>query len=194
MHRALNAILGDADKKVSLRDGGRVPAERDIRIADTERSHAREEATATRANIAAILIASIMTVLTTGRPASCADLVGRVLNSRGAAVSGVTVSVVNAAADVDAGKGISDANGAYAISNLTPGTYKLGIVPGQWVMSYIPDKGLTVNWGLAPHSPPVAVATLGTAPESSSAAPSKISHQESRPNTAGSGRAKGTTD
>jgi carboxypeptidase family protein len=115
------------------------------------------------------------------------------LNSRGEAVSGVTVSVVNAAADVDAGKGISDANGAYAISNLTPGTYKLGIVPGQWVMSYIPDKGLTVNWGLAPHSP-LAVATLGTAADSSGAAPSKISHEESRPDTAGSVRTKGTTD
>jgi Carboxypeptidase regulatory-like domain len=123
----------------------------------------------------------------------CADLVGKVLNSRGEAVSGVTVSVVNAAA-VDAGKGISDANGAYAISNLTPGAYKLGIVPGQWVMSYIPDKGLTVNWGLAPHSPPVAVATLGTAAESSGTAPSKISHEESRPDTAGSGGAKGTSD
>jgi hypothetical protein len=116
------------------------------------------------------------------------------LNSTGEAVSGVTVTVVKAAADVDAGKGISDANGAYAISNLTPGAYKLQIVPGQWVMSYIPDKGLTVNWGLAPHSPPVAVATLGTAPENSSAPSSKTSHQESRPNTAGSGRAKGTTD
>ena len=171
-----------------------MPADGDIRIADTERRQAREEATATTANIAAILIATITSVLTIGQPPLCADLVGRVLNSSGEAVSGVTVSVVNAAADVDAGKDISDANGAYAISNLTPGTYKLNIVPGQWVMSYIPDKGLTVNWGLAPHSPPVAVATLGTAAESSGTEPSKISHQESRPDTAGSGRAKGTTD
>ena len=116
------------------------------------------------------------------------------MNSNGEAVSGVTVSVINVAADVEAGKTISDANGAYAISNLTPGTYKLNIVPGQWVMSYIPDKGLTVNWGLAPHSPPVAVATLGTAAESSAAAPSKVSHVELRPHTAGAGRAKGTTD
>src|SRR5207253_10150681 len=116
------------------------------------------------ANIAAILIASIS--LISGRAASCADLVGRVLNSRGGAVSGITVTVVSAA-DVEAGKGTSDANGVYAISNLKPGTYKLNIVPGQWVMSYIGDKGLTVNWGLAPHSPPVAVATLGTAVDSS---------------------------
>jgi hypothetical protein len=170
-----------------------VPAKGDARLADSECERVREEATTIRTNIAAILIALMATSLTIGQPALCADLVGRVLNNHGEAVSGVTVTVVKAAADVDAGKGISDANGAYAISNLTPGTYKLNIVPGQWVMSYIPDKGLTVNWGLAPHSPPVAVATLGTAPESSLAAPSKISHQESRPDSAGSGRAKGTT-
>jgi hypothetical protein len=96
--------------------------------------------------------------------------------------------VVNAK-DVDAGKAVSDATGAYAITNLTPGAYKLNIVPGQWVMSYVGDKGLTVNWGLAPHSPPVAVATLGTAADASatsSAAPSKISQMKSRPETAGS--------
>ena len=153
----------------------------------------REEVTATRANIgvipAAILIASI--ALTIGGPALCADLVGRVLSSHGEAVSGVTVRVVNAK-DVEAGKAVSDANGSYAISNLTPGAYKLNIVPGQWVMSYIGDKGLTVNWGLAPHSPPVAVATLGTAADSSgtSAAPSKISHME----TGGSDRIQGATN
>ena len=143
---------------------------------------------------AAILIASIVTVLTIGRPALCADLVGKVLNNRGEPVSGVNVTVVNAA-DVDAGRAISDARGAYAISNLKPGAYKLNIVPGQWVMSYIGDKGLTVNWGLAPHSPPVAVATLGTAADSSatrSAAPSKIPHAESRAETGG--RIEGTTN
>ena len=150
--------------------------------------------TTTKANIAAILIASIAAALTIGRPASCADLVGKVLNSHGEAISGVTVTVVKAAADVDAGKGISDANGAYAISNLTPGAYKLNIVPGQWVMSYIPDNGLTVNWGLAPHSPPVAVATLGTAADGSATDASKISHRESRPDTTGSGRVQGTSN
>jgi hypothetical protein len=173
-----------------------VPAEAGARLADSECERVREEATTTRTNIAAILIALIATSLTIGQPALCADLVGRVLNSHGEAVSGVTVTVVKAAADVDAGKGISDANGAYAISNLTPGTYKFNIVPGQWVMSYIPDGGLTVNWGLAPHSPPVAVATLGTAADSSgaAAAPSKISHAESRPDTIGSGRVQGTSN
>ena len=170
-----------------------MPAKGVIGRADPERGP-REEVTTTKANIAAILIASIATALTIGPPASCADLVGRVLNSHGEPVSGVTVTIVKAAAEVDAGKGISDANGAYAISNLTPGTYKLNIVPGQWVMSYIPEKGLTVNWGLAAHSPPVAVATLGTAADSSGAEASKISHGESRPDTTGSGRVQGTSN
>ena len=154
----------------------------------------REELTTKRANIAAILIASV--IVTTGRVALCADLVGRVLNSRGQAVSGVTVKVVNEK-DIDVGKSISDASGAYAITNLSPGTYKLNILPGQWVMSYIGDKGLTVNWGLAPHSPPVAVATLGTAADVSApagAAPSRISHTQSPPETVGSGIVKGTTN
>ena len=115
------------------------------------------------------------------------------MNSHGEAVSGVTVTVVNAA-DVDAGKAVSDASGSYAVSNLKPGTYKLNIMPSQWVMAYIGDKGLTVNWGLAPHSPPVAVATLGTAADNSMTAPSKMSHAEPRPETAGSGRVQGASN
>jgi len=158
-----------------------------------------EELTTKRANIAAILIASISiasVIVTTGRVALCADLVGRVLNSRGQAVSGVTVKVVNEK-DIDAGKSISDASGAYAITNLSPGTYKLNILPGQWVMSYIGDKGLTVNWGLAPHSPPVAVATLGTAADVSApagATTSRISHPQLAPETVGAGIVQGTTN
>ena len=122
-----------------------------------------------------ISITGIILILACYAAAWGADLVGRVINSRGEPVSGVTVSVVDAA-DVDAGKAVSDGNGGYAISNLKPGAYKLNIVPGQWLMSYIGKQGLTVNWGLAPHSPPVAVATLGTAAVSSvttSVAPSK---------------------
>jgi hypothetical protein len=162
-------------------------------------SRPREGVNTKRANIPAILIASISiasVILTTGRVALCADLVGRVLNSRGQAVSGVTVKVVNEK-DIDAGKGTSDASGAYAITNLSPGTYKLNILPGQWVMSYIGDKGLTVNWGLAPHSPPVAVATLGTAADVSAPAgalSSRISHTQSAPEAVGSGIVQGTTN
>jgi hypothetical protein len=167
-------------------------------MARAKRRRPREEATTRTANIA-ILIASIatatLTVLGSGQTAVCADLVGRILNNRGQAVSGITVTVVSAA-DVNAGKGVSDSNGSYAISNLTPGAYKLNIVPDQWVMSYIGEKGLTVNWGLAPHSTPVAVATLGTAADSAGAdtAAPKNSHAKSQPETGGSHELQGTTD
>ena|SRR5271163_1191698 len=132
-----------------------------------------------------ILIASI--IMIGGAPAWCADLVGTVFNSRGEPVPGVTVSVVNSAG-AEAGKGVSDAHGRYAISNLVSGTYKLGS-SGQWVMAYIGDRGLTVNWGLAPHSPPVAIASQGTAgdsPLTASAPATKISHVRAKPQTGGS--------
>jgi hypothetical protein len=116
-----------------------------------------------------------------GAPAWCAELVGTVSNNRGEGVPGVSVAVVNSAG-VDSGKAVSDAHGHYTISNLAPGTYKLGS-SGQWVMSYIGDRGLTVNWGLAPHAIAVAIARQGTAPDSSltmSAAPARISQAQAR--------------
>jgi hypothetical protein len=131
-----------------------------------------------------ILIASIMTTMIGAPPAWCADLVGTVSNSRGEPVPGISVTVVNSAG-IDSGKAISDAHGRYAISNLAPGTYKLGS-SGQWVMSYVGDRGLTVNWGLAPHAAAVAVASQGTAPDSSmtmNAAPAKISQARAKPKT-----------
>jgi len=147
----------------------------------------RTENTAAASMASWVILITLITsmILVSGRAALCAELVGRVLNNRGEPVSGVTVTIVNEA-DVDAGKAVSDANGGYTISNLTPGAYKLNIVPGQWLMSYIGDKGLTVNWGVAPHSPPVAVATLGTATDTSvttSTVPSKISHTQARDGT-----------
>ena len=129
-----------------------------------------------------ILIKSI--ILTSGGPAFCADLVGRVLNSHGEAVSGVAILVRNSSG-VAAGKAVSDASGSYAISNLAPGIYTL-TSSDQSVMSYIGSQGLRVNWGLAPHAPPIAVARLGTAddsPVTTGGAPAKISKQQSKPET-----------
>ena len=118
---------------------------------------------ATRIATRVILLTLITSaVLESGRLGWCADLVGAVVNSHGEPVSGVTISVVNAAG-APAGEAVSDAKGAYTISNLSPGIYKLGSY-NQWVMSYIGEQGLTVDWRLGPHSAPVAVARFGTAP------------------------------
>jgi hypothetical protein len=130
------------------------------------------------------LIAAVIMIvgLVFRAPAWCANLVGMVSNNRGEPVPGVAVSVVNSAG-IDSGKAVSDARGRYAISNLAPGIYKLGS-SGQWVMSYIGDRGLTVNWGLAPRQIPVAIAKQGTAldsPVTLSAAPAKISPVRAKP-------------
>ena len=119
-----------------------------------------------------------------GAPAWCANLVGTVSNNRGEGVPGVSVTVVNSAG-IDSGKAISDVHGHYAISNLAPGTYTLDS-SGQQVMSYIGDRGLTVNWGLAPRTIAVAIARQGTEPDSASttsAAPAKISQARAKPKT-----------
>jgi hypothetical protein len=132
-----------------------------------------------------ILITSITMI---GGPAWCANLVGTVSNNRGEGVPGVSVTVVNSAG-IDSGKAISDAHGRYAISNLAPGIYTLGS-SGQQVMSYIGDRGLTVNWGLAPHAIAVAIARQGTEHDSASAmsaAPAKISQARVKPKTQRSG-------
>ncbi len=175
--------LRDANKRV-LRDGGRMPA--DI-------SYLGKHTTRTE-NIAGVSMASWIVVLTLlvligNTPASCAELVGRMLNNRGQPVSGVTVFVENSA-NLEAGKAVSDANGAYAISNLKPGIYKLGAM-GQWVMSYIGDQGLTVNWGFTQHAPPVAVATLGTAVDNSATSASAAKISPVRTNTGSSGNGSG---
>jgi hypothetical protein len=141
-----------------------------------------------------ILIASVILIggLIDSAPAWCVDLVGMVSNNRGEPVPGVSVLVVNSAG-VDSGRAVSDAHGRYAISNLTPGTYKLGS-SGQWVMSYVGDRGLTVNWGLAPHAVPVAVAKQGTAQDSAFmtiAAPTKISQARTKPENGRSGDGSG---
>jgi hypothetical protein len=141
-----------------------------------------------------ILIASVIMIcgIASHAQAWCADLVGTVSNNRGEPVSGVSVSVVNSAG-IDSGKAVSDAHGRYAISNLAPGIYTLGS-SGQQVMSYIGDRGLTVNWGLAPHAAAVAVAKQGTAPDgpaTMSAPPTKISQARAKPETGRSGDGSG---
>ena len=174
--------LRDATKTL-LRDGGRMPGNQASRESDDKK--ADTAAALLMASWTIILIASI--ILVGGAPAWCADLVGTVFNSQGQAVPGVTVSVVNSAG-ADAGTGVSDARGRYAISKLSPGTYKLGS-SGQWVMAYIGDRGLTVNWGLAPHSPPVAIASQGTAggsPLTTNVPAAKISQVRAKPETGGS--------
>lgn len=108
-------------------------------------------------------------LMTTG--ASSADLVGHVANDTGEPATGVQVSVVDSSGK-PAGSGVSDAEGSYEIRGLKPGVYKLAL-KGQSVMSYVPEEGLTVNWGLSKTAPPLAIAKAGAAPMDAKGSKSK---------------------
>jgi uncharacterized protein YfaS (alpha-2-macroglobulin family) len=103
-----------------------------------------------------------MLALAAATSASSADIVGHVANDAGQPAAGVQLSVLNSSG-ASAGSVTSDAEGAYQIRDLKPGTYTL-VMKGQSVMSYLPKEGLTVNWGLSPGAPPLAVAKLGASP------------------------------
>lgn len=119
------------------------------------RTHAWRDALAT-------LSIAGMFALAAATTASSADIVGRVANDAGQPAAGVQVSVLNSSG-ASAGSVTSDAQGAYEIRDLKPGTYTL-VLKGQSVMSYLPKEGLTVNWGLPRNAPPLAVGKVGAAP------------------------------
>ena len=123
------------------------------------RTHARKGA------FAAMTIAGIF-ALAAATSASGADIVGRVANDAGEPAAGVQISVLNSSG-APAGSVTSDAEGAYEIRDLKPGTYTL-VLKGQSVMSYLPKEGLTVNWGLSRNGPPLAVGKVGASPSTAS--------------------------
>ena len=104
---------------------------------------------------------SALFLLVSAMVASSADIVGTIVNSAGAPIAGMTVSVQNQAGAA-VGSGVTDETGKYAIHGLVPGTYTL-ISKGQSAVAYVGDQGLTVEWGSAPNSPIIAAASQGTA-------------------------------
>jgi Carboxypeptidase regulatory-like domain len=101
-----------------------------------------------------------MFAIITATPVLGADLVGHIANDAGQPAAGVQVSARNSSG-VAAGSAVSDAEGSYEIRGLKPGAYTIA-VKGQSVMSYLPEEGLTVNWGLSSTAPPIAIAKAGT--------------------------------
>ncbi len=112
-------------------------------------------------SLALVLLGSAMAVWS-------ADIVGTIVNPAGAAIPGITVSVQNEAGAA-VGNGVTDEDGQYVIHGLAPGTYTL-TAKGQSAVTYIGEQGITVNWGIAPHSKGLAVARQGTAPSAASSA------------------------
>ena len=101
--------------------------------------------------------------------ASSADIVGTIVNTTGAPVTGVTVSVQNQAGAA-IGSGVTDETGQYVIHGLVPGTYTF-ISKGQSAVAYVGDQGLTVDWGIAPNSQIIAAARQGTGQSAVSSGP-----------------------
>ena len=113
----------------------------------------------TRARTKLVLALAGMFAIIRPTAASSADLVGRVANDTGEPAAGVGISVVDSSG-ASAGSVVSDAEGSYEIRGLKPGLYRLAL-KGQSVMSYVPEEGLTVNWGLSKTAPPLAMAKAG---------------------------------
>lgn len=127
---------------------------------------------ALRGAFATLTIAGIF-ALAAATSASSADIVGRVTNDAGEPAAEVQVSALNSSG-ASAGSATSDSEGAYEIRDLKPGTYTL-VLKGQSVVSYLPKEGLTVNWGLSPNGPPLAVGKVGALPSSANVSASRQS-------------------
>jgi Carboxypeptidase regulatory-like domain len=93
-------------------------------------------------------------------PARAAQVVGRILNVGGEPAAHERVQLRELKSGKLVGDIYSDATGNYRIDNVKPGAYIL-YVRQQTGVAYVNKSGLTVDWGLAPNAPPVAVATRG---------------------------------
>jgi len=113
------------------------------------------------------LIAGCAVLVGVSSRAVCADIVGTVLDASGSAVSGAMVSITTQDG-LNTGSAITDAQGNYAIDNISSGLYHITLAPpagagarGQAVASYVGDMGQTVNWAVAPGREAVAFAMPG---------------------------------
>ena len=90
---------------------------------------------------------------------SAAEVTGKVGDRSGAAVPGVIVSVKDRTG-TQVGSAISDSAGNYAVHDLGAGMYTF-VVNGQTAVAYVAEDGLTVDWGVAPGAPAIAIARRG---------------------------------
>jgi Carboxypeptidase regulatory-like domain len=115
----------------------------------------------TRIVFTSTVTAVVVVIAFAALPARTADIVGQVRGQGSESVAGLRLSVVNQAG-VQIAVTTSDGRGNYSFRDIAPGTYSLNL-DGQSAVAYIPQDGLTVNWGVAKNFPPVALAKPGVA-------------------------------
>jgi hypothetical protein len=104
----------------------------------------------------------------------CADVAGTVADAQHDPVPGVVVSVKAEGAAV-ALQAISDSQGAYRITGLSPGLYDLALksqsasCKGGTSVAYVGQQGLSVDWLCSPKTEAIALARNG-APATQTAA------------------------
>ena len=131
-----------------------------------------------RSKLGLILGAAMVIAVAREPVASASEIVGRIVNVGGAPAAGetITLSAWRGASRVQV---VTDSMGRYAIKNLQPGSYELW-VRNQSAVAYVDGPGVTIDWGLTPSAPPVAVATRGISEAAEPAAASSSTAQGSR--------------
>jgi hypothetical protein len=113
---------------------------------------------------------SIISTLTMGlllligtSSAICADVSGVVTDSQGRGVGGIGIAARDSAGKI-VSQAVTDSNGHYAISGLSPDAYDYVLKPlatgfkGGDAVSYLDSKGLTINWKVSDATDAIAMA------------------------------------
>jgi hypothetical protein len=95
----------------------------------------------------------------------CADLAGSIVDTKGNPVADAKILVKNLTNSV-LSETHSNRNGRYQVTGITPGSYQYVLFPvsgfrGGDAVSYLSDKGLTIDWHVTDTAPAIAFASIG---------------------------------
>jgi Carboxypeptidase regulatory-like domain len=104
----------------------------------------------------------------------CANVAGSVTDTEGRPVSGAKILVKNMGNSA-LSEAHSNGSGRYQVGGLTPGTYQYILFPvsgfkGGDAVSYLGDKGLTIDWHVSGAAAAIAFASNGTGNNNSAGA------------------------
>jgi len=108
--------------------------------------------------------AAVLTIVGAQR-VLCADVAGSVTDTQGRPVANAKILIKNLGNNV-LSEARSNASGRYQVTGLTPGTYQYILFPvsgfkGGDAVSYVGEKGLTIDWHVSGAAAAIAFATNG---------------------------------